>query len=87
MIEYRERDIEALDVAGDFYVRHVSAMTAEGLHDKMDIAAELAYRDYRIHNLEVKIHELKQELFHDCVKNNANVARVKFLEAKLKESI
>ncbi len=42
---YAERDPEALDVAGGFYGRHVSAMTAEGLHEKADIAAELAYRD------------------------------------------
>jgi hypothetical protein len=28
-----------------YYSRHVAAMTAEGLHAKADIAAELAWRD------------------------------------------
>lgn len=43
--QYAERDIESLDEAGEFYSRHVSAMTGEGLHTKSSIAAELAYRD------------------------------------------
>ena len=46
MTEYAERDIMALDVAGEFYTRHISAMTGEKLHFKSDIAAELAWRDY-----------------------------------------
>ena len=43
--QYAERDIESLDEAGGFYSRHVSAMTAEGLHTKSSIAAELGHRD------------------------------------------
>lgn len=39
---YAERDIEAI---GDLYAAHVEAMTREGLHEKSDIAAELAWRD------------------------------------------
>lgn len=39
---YAERDIED---QGGHYARHVNAMTAEGLHAKSDIAAELAHRD------------------------------------------
>lgn len=50
--EYADRDIMALDKAGGHYCRHLSAMTGEGLHDKSDIAAELAYRDARIAQLE-----------------------------------
>lgn len=42
---YAERDIIALDESGDFYCKHVSAMTGEKLHSKSDIAAELGYRD------------------------------------------
>lgn len=42
---YAERDICELDDLGGFYTKHVSAMTAEQLHSKSDIAAELAYRD------------------------------------------
>jgi hypothetical protein len=41
-MEYAKRDIEQL---GEHYIRHVEAMTAEGLHEKSDIAAELAFRD------------------------------------------
>lgn len=50
--QYAERDIMALDRAGNHYCRHLSAMTGEGLHEKSDIAAELAYRDARITELE-----------------------------------
>jgi len=49
---YKRRGIVELDKAGEFYMRHVSAMTGEGLHQKSDIAAELGYRDMRIDILE-----------------------------------
>ena len=48
MSEYARRDIEDL---GELYLRHVNAMTAERLHDKSHIAAELAWRDSRIADL------------------------------------
>ncbi len=56
---YADRDIISLDKAGNFYSKHVSAMTREGLHSKSDIAAELAFRDYEIERLraELKSHE------------------------------
>lgn len=38
------------------YSRHVSAMTTEALHAKSEIAAELAWRDKRIAELEASIH-------------------------------
>lgn len=50
-MEYADRDIMELDKAGNYYCRHVSAMTGEGLHSKGDIAAELAYRDMEIDRL------------------------------------
>jgi len=37
---------------GEHYIKHVEAMTAEGLHSKSDIAAQLAWRDQRIAQLE-----------------------------------
>lgn len=49
--QYAERDAFALDVAGGYYCRHVSAMTGEKLHSKSDIAAELGHRDMLIDNL------------------------------------
>jgi hypothetical protein len=46
--QYAERDTEAL---AEHYFRHVLAMTAEGLHEKSAIAAELAWRDAEIERL------------------------------------
>lgn len=46
---YKPRDKEAL---GDHYFRHLEAMTSESLHSKADVAAELAFRDGRIAELE-----------------------------------
>ena len=51
MKQYAERDAMAMDMAGNYYCRHVSAMTEEGLHAKSDIAAELAWRDMEIDRL------------------------------------
>jgi chromosome segregation ATPase len=49
MSEYSERNPIKL---GDYYTKHIMAMTAEGLHDKSAIAAELAYRDKLIDEFE-----------------------------------
>ena len=49
MSEYAEREAQDLE---PYYIRHVAAMTAEGLHSKAAIAKELAYRDKRIADLE-----------------------------------
>lgn len=46
--QYADRDHMEL---GDYYVRHVSAMTGEALHSKSEIAAELAWRDREIDRL------------------------------------
>ncbi len=45
MAEYAERYPEELE---PYYAKHVYAMTAENLHSKSDIAAELAYRDKQL---------------------------------------
>lgn len=36
---------------GDYYIRHVQAMTSEALHSKADIAEQLAWRDRDIDTL------------------------------------
>ena len=59
---YAERDVEALDKMGGYYMRHVMAMTAESLHSKSAIAAELAWRDKRIAELEALQSEPAQPL-------------------------
>lgn len=53
--QYAHRDIIT---QGDYYLRHIEAMTREGLHDKGDIAAELAHRDERIAALEALLREV-----------------------------
>lgn len=42
------------------YGNHVQQMTAEGLHNKSDIAAELACRDCEIDRLRAELDQLKQ---------------------------
>ena len=56
---YDERIPEEL---GEHYIRHVSAMTGEKLHNKSDIAAELAFRDCVIATKDATITALGQEL-------------------------
>jgi hypothetical protein len=46
--QYARRNPLKQDEAGGYYIRHVEAMTAEGLHEKSAIAAELAHRDIEI---------------------------------------
>lgn len=48
MKHYAERDLMTL---GQYYIRHVDAMTREGLRAKTNIAAELAHRDMLIDKL------------------------------------
>ena len=47
--QYAERDIEALD---NYYMVHIDAMTVESLYSKSSVAAELAFRDKHIAQLE-----------------------------------
>lgn len=58
---YDVRDAMALDTAGGYYFRHVSAMTAEELDRKSDIAAELGWRDMQIADLQRKVEALAVE--------------------------
>jgi len=51
----------------DTYPEHVMAMTAEGLHSKSEIAAELAYRDQRIAELEQEVEELREAVDNTLV--------------------
>lgn len=56
---YAERDIERQR----FYMDHLEAMTAEGLHDKGAIAAELAHRDERIALLVQRLTQIDSIIF------------------------
>jgi len=46
---YAKRDLKGI---ASLYGKHLMAMTSEGLHSKSDIAAELAWRDFQIQELE-----------------------------------
>lgn len=59
---YDVRDAMALDIAGGYYCRHVSAMTEEELDRKSDIAAELGWRDMQIADLQRKVEALAAEV-------------------------
>jgi len=48
---YADRDVIGLDMKGNYFSRHMLALTAENLHMKADIAAELAWRDAEIDRL------------------------------------
>ena len=52
--QYRQYDDEWL-LNSNSYPTHVCAMTAEQLHSKSDIAAELAWRDDQIAELKAKL--------------------------------
>lgn len=62
--QYKQRDVRALDANGGHYSRHVAAMTEEGLVAKSDIAAELAWRDARIAELEALVTEMETAFVH-----------------------
>ena len=47
---------------GSYYTKHVCHMTKEGLHDKSEIAAELAHRDIKITRLTEKLEEAQATL-------------------------
>lgn len=64
---YAERDICEQDEKGGFYFKHVLAMTAEQLHSKSDIAAELAHRDLRIQQLEAVLNSTRDYLAKHAV--------------------
>lgn len=85
MIEqYGDRDIMKLDKEGGHYMRHVNAMTSEALHDKSDIAAELAFRDHAL-QIERQKNQLLQKRLENAVEGLNNVAYpVRYLQEEAK---
>jgi len=57
---YANRDIIRLDKEGEYYSRHVQAMTAEGLEEKDAIAGELAHRDRELDRLTAMLKEIAE---------------------------
>ena len=56
MSEYAKRAVMGIMA---HYAKHVQAMTAEGLHEKSDIAAELAWRDAQLESCNTQLAELR----------------------------
>jgi hypothetical protein len=83
MTEYAERDPEQLDKDGGYYFRHVMAMTSEKLHSKADIAAELAFRDKRIAELNERVEWYRQNHPELAVKYDFLTTRIRELETIL----
>lgn len=76
---YGDRDIMQLDDDGNYYFKHVSAMTGEKLHSKGGIAAELGFRDRRIDELEaglVRLHKLAMSVINGHEDNHHIAGRV-----------
>lgn len=63
--QYKQRAPQ--DLEPDF-TRHLTAMTAEGLHMKADIACELAWRDRRIAELEAERDSIRDEALEEAAK-------------------
>lgn len=59
MNRYKTRDTHLL---GQLYFDHVRAMTTEQLHNKCDIAAELAYRDKQLLRVSQELQQVQAEL-------------------------
>lgn len=97
--QYAERDIMQLDLDGNYYCNHVLSMTREGLHDKSDIAAELAFRDHQLaalreelaamntyrDNAAIKITRLRGELTAAEQRNSELVASIVALPDEFRE--
>lgn len=65
------------------YKAHVIAMTREGLHDKSEIAAELAWRDQQIAELRTQLATM-QERAHTC---GPNCSRAGCVNARLRAEV
>ena len=53
---------------GDHYTKHLEAMTAENLANKGAIAAELAWRDLQIEQLQAALESSNQDYDYLCPK-------------------
>jgi phage shock protein A len=71
---YEKRNAATLE---PYYTRHVAAMTAEGLHDKGDIAAELAYRDQQIEKVTASLEASLQVTINDTVALNRKLMEIR----------
>lgn len=85
--QYCDRDIEQLDEDGNYYCTHVMAMTAEGLHEKSDIAAELAWRDREIADFLEALQKIARSSSSEGGCYYTNKANIQIAKDVLKRSI
>jgi chromosome segregation ATPase len=81
--QYADRDPAR---QGEHYTRHVQAMTAEGLHAKSRIAAELAHRDIEIDTLRAEVAQVREyadALNARCIEDTAEIGRLRAEVARL----
>jgi len=71
----QERDTDGYD---NLVMKHLSAMTTEGLHSKSAIAVELAYRDY-----ELQLQKKASAYFADM--HEQALSRMRELESALRD--
>lgn len=72
---------------GQHYLNHVSAMTAEGLHAKSDIAAELAWRDAEIEKLRIEMQDLSVKFDLEICKKNVEIKLLRIDLEKLNTAL
>jgi hypothetical protein len=86
---YGKRDVKGSLM--NLFMHHLASMTAEGLHEKADIAAELAYRDSRIEKLNsdlIAVEHQRDQAINDYDDAMHAVARLeKQIEEKLESDI
>lgn len=86
MSEYAERNPMELE---PHYSKHVQAMTSENLFSKSDIAAELAFRDKQIEEMDKEFQELHYKLVksesHNVNLTHHYKGKIAELESKLKQ--
>lgn len=78
---YAERDAMEMDIAGNFYCQHVSAMTRERLHSKADIAAELGWRDWEIAKLQEQVKALTWQRESALIECAAAKIAIQYIQA------
>lgn len=80
---YANRDSCELDEAGGYYMRHVTAMTSEGLHSKGAVAAELGHRDMVIDELLAAASALISLLMHPSLDADETIPEIVDMQAAI----
>jgi hypothetical protein len=81
---YPEQDLESLD---GHYIRHVGAMTRERLHEKSEIAEQLAVRDRMLDDLLAEYRDRRAQWGKECLwEKHEDTDAIKRVEKFVKET-